>query len=160
MGNFCSFNFFSSVSKFSLRSVSAIFKVHISLFFLKKKNYIYIFLLTEYMITSNMPDSERLSVVLGQEVRFWCGVTTKRRIEITFQWFKFLRDRIVTNPHLRTWKRDIYNNLSNTSVQKGYLKIHGARYSDSGPYTCEAKGNGESIMTKSVVLTIQGIVDV
>ncbi|CAH3026529.1 unnamed protein product, partial [Porites evermanni] len=110
----------------------------------------------EYMITSNMPDSARLSVVLGQEVTFWCGVTTKRRIEVTFQWFKYLRDRIVTNPHLRTWKRDIYNNLSNTSVQKGYLKIHGARYSDSGPYTCEAKGNGESIMRKSVVLTIQG----
>ena len=43
MGNFCSFNFFSSVSKFSLRSVSAIFKVHISLFFLKKKKIIYIF---------------------------------------------------------------------------------------------------------------------
>ena len=157
------FHFFSSVPKFSLRSVSAIFKVHISLFFLKKSIYIYIFfffLLTEYMISSNMPDSARLSVVLGQEVTFWCGVTTKRRIEVTFQWFKYLRDRIVTNPHLRTWKRDIYNNLSNTSVQKGYLKIHGARYSDSGPYTCEAKGNGESIMSKSVVLTIQGIVDV
>ena len=113
------------------------------------------------MITSkNMPDSERLSVVLGQEVTFSCGVTTTRRIEVTFQWFKFLQDRIVTNPHLRTWRTDIYNNLSGTSVQKGYLKIHGARYSDSGPYTCEAKGNGESILKKSVVLTIQGKVDV
>lgn len=112
------------------------------------------------MITSNMPDSGGLSVVLGQEVTFWCGVTTTRRIEVTFQWFKFLQDRIMTNPHLRTWKTDIYNNLSDTSVQKGYLKIHGARYSDSGPYTCEAKGNDKSIMTKSVVLTIQGIADV
>ena len=160
MGNFCSFIF-------SVQSLSSVFvqyqqsSRYILVFFSLKKIYIYIFfLLTEYVITSNMPDSARLSVVLGQEVTFWCGVTTKRRIEVTFQWFKYLRDRIVTNPHLRTWKRDIYNNLSNTSVQKGYLKIHGARYSDSGPYTCEAKGNGESIMSKSVVLTIQGIVDV
>ena len=103
-----------------------------------------------------MPDSKELSVVLGQEVTFSLGVTTTQRIEVTFQWFKFLADRIVSNLHLRTWKTDIYNNLTNARVKKGYLQIRGAKYSDKGYYTCKAVVNGKVIARKDVMLTVQG----
>ena len=103
-----------------------------------------------------MPDSKELSVVLGQEVTFSLGVTTTKRTEATFLWFKFPAGRIVSNLRLRTWKTDIYNNLTDARVKTGYLQIRGLKYSDKGYYTCKAVVNGKVIARKDVVLTVQG----
>ena len=107
-----------------------------------------------------MPDSKKLSVVLGQEVTFSLGVSTTQRSEVTFIWLKSLEDRIVSNLHLRAWKTDIYNNSSHARVKTGYLQINGAKYSDKGFYTCKAVVNGKVIARKDVVLTVQGKLDV
>ena len=102
-----------------------------------------------------MPEKKKISVILGRDIRFMCGVRTTSEIEVTFHWYKFF-EPVVSNLFLRTWRTDISNNLSHINIQKGFLKINGAKKSDQGLYTCRAMGNGKDITIEEVYLTVQG----
>lgn len=94
-------------------------------------------------------------VVLGHDILFMCGVLTLNGIEISFHWYKYFKP-IVSNHHMTVWRTDHRNKRSLTSEQKGYLKINGARYSDTGLYRCQAWGNNKEITTKDFALEVQG----
>ena len=99
---------------------------------------------------------QEVSVVLGRNIRFLCGVTTSSEIEVTFQWDKFYSTvPIVSNRHIRVWRTDSKNELLSTSDQRGFLKIHRAQYQDGGPYRCRAVGNKE-FFSKEAFLKVLG----
>lgn len=98
---------------------------------------------------------QEASVVLGRDNRFMCGVTTLSGLEVTFQWSKYFAP-LKSNRHVRIWRTDYKNQVSKASVQRGYLRINKAKYSDEGLYSCEAIGNNKMIATKNVYLKVQG----
>ena len=91
---------------------------------------------------------------LGQDVKFTCGVTTVKGIEITFRWLKFFVP-VKPNKDISIWRTEVKNLSSHTSDQKGYMKLSTVQYSDAGPYTCRAEGNKKTI-TANALLTVQG----
>lgn len=113
------------------------------------------FLSSEYVeVTENM---QEVSVVLGRNIRFMCGVTTLSGIEVTFQWDKFYSAvPIVSNRHIRVWRKDTKNELLSTSEMRGYLEINGAQYSDGGPYRCQAIENTKELFSKEAFLKVLG----
>ena len=112
------------------------------------------FYLVDYIVvTENMP--QEASVVLGRDTRFMCGVTTLNALEVTFQWSKYFAP-LKSNRHVRISRTDDKNKVSQISVQRGYLDINKAKYSDEGLYSCEAIGNNKMLVRKDVYLKVQG----
>ncbi|KAK2571460.1 Neuroglian [Acropora cervicornis] len=105
------------------------------------------------VVTENMP--QEASVVLGRDTRFMCGVTTLNALEVTFQWSKYFAP-LKSNRHVRISRTDDKNKVSQISVQRGYLDINKAKYSDEGLYSCEAIGNNKMLVRKDVYLKVQG----
>ncbi|XP_029185936.2 LOW QUALITY PROTEIN: contactin-6-like [Acropora millepora] len=105
------------------------------------------------VVTENMP--QEASVILGRDTRFMCGVTTLNSLEVTFQWSKYFAP-LKSNRHVRISRTDDKNKVSRISVQRGYLEINKAKYSDEGLYSCEAIGNSKMIVRKDVYLKVQG----
>lgn len=98
---------------------------------------------------------QEASVVLGRDTRFMCGVTTLNSLEVTFQWSKYFAP-LNSNRHVRISRTDDKNKVSQISIQRGYLEIIKAKYSDEGLYSCEAFGNNKMIVRKDVYLKVQG----
>jgi len=108
----------------------------------------------DYIIfTKNMNRST--SVVLGRDIRIMCGVKTIGAIEVTFQWSRYVVP-IVSNNHVQITRTESMDRLSHTSDMRGYLKITGAQYSDSGLYTCQIVGSKKTIAVKNVILKVKG----
>ena len=84
-----------------------------------------------------------------------CGVKTIGAIEVTFQWSRYVVP-IVSNNHVQITRTESMDRLSHTSDMKGYLKITGAQYSDSGLYTCQIVGSKKIIAVKNVILKVKG----
>lgn len=95
------------------------------------------------------------SVVLGRNIRIMCGVKTIDGIEVTFQWSKY-GVPIVSNNHVQITRTESMDRLKYTSDMRGYLRITGAQYSDSGLYTCQIVGNKKIIAIKNVILKVKG----
>ena len=98
---------------------------------------------------------QEASVIVGRDTRFMCGVRTSSGLEVTFQWSKYFVP-LESNRHVKIWRTDVKNEVSQTSAQRGYLKINKAKYSDEGLYRCQALGNNKMIATKDVYLRVQG----
>lgn len=105
----------------------------------------------EYIVeTKNM--DQTMTAVLGENIRFLCGVRSIRKIEVTFKWLKFFTHEIVSSSRVRKTRTDIRNSMLSTSDQRGYLKISRVRYRDAGPYSCEIRGNNNKLIAKKMVL--------
>ena len=121
---------------------------------LLKSEPIYCSFILDYIIfTKNMNLST--SVVLGQDIGIMCGIKTIGTLEVTFQWSKY-GVPIVSNSHVKITRTESMDRLSYTSDMRGYLKITGAQYSDSGLYTCQIVGSKKIIANRNVVLKVKG----
>ena len=95
------------------------------------------------------------SVVLGRDIGIMCGVKTIGGIEVTFQW-SYYGVPIVSTNRVQVTRRESMNRLSHTSDMRGFLRITGAQYSDTGLYTCQIVGSTKIIATKNVILKVKG----
>ena len=99
--------------------------------------------------------NQSTSVVLGRDIRIMCGVKTIGGIEVTFQWSRY-DVPIVSNNRVKITRTERVDRLSDTSDMRGYLRITGAQYSDSGLYTCQIVGAKKIIAIKHMVLKVKG----